>query len=345
MSDPSNFITNPPSTVVKVHGTARDDMNDQLGIAVAYQQDRGRYLIHNVTTQQTIALKPENLVKASTMETIKGQYLQLKNDPRVQQRIRDYFDKCKTALHPVKPEYAALGLLLAWCGLIYAVGFTKTVMVTSVLLLLGVLVAPDVMEGASLKTMLNNIPRRSREAMEETVPMLKGRLSNKVAAGIVIFMIVMAGQAVFMGGKKPVPPVAGSMDAPHHSHLQALKEEHYKLGFEDAKNGLDFGTSLKTSAATESSTPRGLSQDDEYPHLEFDTVDYGVPPPPTQKRSFGFGSAMSAFFLFRTASELGTDPAGGGFSVERMVANARTLEPWKMGMVGFSLYNLVRSFI
>lgn len=355
MSDPSNFITNPPSTFVKVQNvTTREEMNGQLGIAVAWQQDRGRYLVHNVTTQQTIALKPENLVKASQMETMRGQYLQAKNDPRVQQQLRDYYAKAKKALHPVKPEYAAIGVFVLWCVLIYFVGFTKTVMVTSVLLLLAVMVAPDVMEGASLKTILTNMPRRSREAMEETVPMVKGRLSNQVAMGIVIFMIVIAGKSLFAetGSTRapvpPRPPTAGTTPLPHHaSHIQALKEEHYKLGFEDAKNGLDFGTSLPKPAATGESArhPRGMAtEDSDYSSMEFD--DYTMAPLPPQKKGFGFGTIMSAFFLIRTASELGTDvAAGGGWSFQRMVANARTLEPWKLGMVGFSLFNLVRSFV
>jgi hypothetical protein len=341
MSDPSGFITNPPSTVVKVQNTARDDMNGSLGIAITFQQDRGRYLIHNVVTQQTVALKPENLIKASTLETAKAQYLHLRNDPGVQRKIRDVYDKAKQTLHPIKPEYAVVGVLMLWCSLLYFIGFTKTLMMTSVLMLLGIIVAPDVMAGANISTILTNIPRRSRESMEETVPALRGRLSNRMAGVLVVFMIYIAGRSIIA----PKPTRANRNNVPstpsHHASLEALKQEHYKLGFDDAKNGLDFGTSLKTAAESSTTTPRGLSQeDDEFP--EFDNLDY---PPPQPKRGFGFSSAMSAFFLARTAYELGNDPVAGSFSVPRMVANAKTLEPWKMGMVAFSLYNLVRSFI
>jgi hypothetical protein len=243
-------------------------------------------------------------------------------------------------LHPVKPEYAAVGLLVVWCSLIYFVGFTKTVMVTSMLMLLGVIVAPDVMAGASFQTTLTNIPFRSRQAMEETVPALKGRLSDRVAGAIVLVMVIMAGKSVLTGAPKAnvgAPPPTNT-NMPHHASLEAIKQDHYKLGFEDAKNGLDFGTSLKSTTL-----PRGLSGDDEFPPLnEFDSIDYTPPP---QKRGFGFSSAMSAIYLARTAYELGNDPVTGSFSVSRMVANVKTLEPWKIGMAAFSLYNLVRSFI
>lgn len=346
MSDPSGFITNPPSIVVKVVNTARDDMNGSLAIAIAFQQDRGRYLIHNVVTQQTVALKPENLIKASILETAKAQYLQLRNDPGVQRKIRDVYAKAKQTLHPIPPEYAAVGMLILWCSLVYFVGFTKTLMVTSVLMLLGIIVVPDVMAGANFSTIVQNIPRRSRESMEETVPALRGRLSNRVAGMLVVFMVYIAVKSIIGGAPKAanttnVPPTPPQ----HHASLEALKHEHYKLGFEDAKNGFDFGTSLKTAPkSTTTTTPRGLSPgDDEFPPLnEFDSMDYTPPP---QKRGFGFSSIMSALYLARTAYELGNDPVAGSFSVSHMVERAKTLEPWKMGMAALSLYNLVRSFV
>ena len=166
---------------------------------------------------------------------------------------------------------------------------------------------------------------------------------------IVVFMIFIAGKSLVGGGSPkasgmPPPNTNVPPTLPKHASIEALKQEHYKLGFEDAKNGLDFGTSLKTAAESTTTTPRGLSQgDDEFPPLnEFDSMDYTPPP---QKRGFGFSSAMSAFYLAQTAYELGKDPVAGSFSVPRMIANAKTLEPWKMGMAAFSLYNLVRSFI
>jgi hypothetical protein len=334
--DPSHFLSNPPSTIVKVVNTSREEINGQLGIAVGFQG--GRYMVHNVQTQQILSLKPENLVKASTMESYLAQYQMLTNDPRVKQNIQEYYEKAKRALHPVKPEYALLGLVLLWFGLVYFVGFTKTLMVTSVVFLLGFLVAPDIIQGASFRTTLNNVPGRTRQAIEETLPFLKGRLSNRVALGILILMVAMSMQSVFVGGKRK-PPMATQPMAPPVAN-KALQEQYYKWGFDDAKGGLEFGTSLQNLETTATSA-RPLHEDD-YPPMEFD--DAYMPPPPANKRSFGFGSAMSAFYLVRLANELGTD-AGNGFSFERMVENARTLEPWKLGMAAFSLYNLVRSFI
>lgn len=351
--DPLGFLPNPsqPSTIVKVVGTARDDMNGQLGVVVQYQQDRGRYLVQNATTQQLMALKPENLVKASTMESARAQVQLLQNNPQVQQKLREVYAKVKRALHPIPPKYAAGALVLLWFALIYFVGFSKTIMVSSVIMLLLMVVAPDLLEGASAKTMRTNFPRRCREAIETNIPFLQGRVSNKVAVVIVVGMVALAILSLFSGaiaskgaaGPPPQHPTVGDR-AVNMPHLKALKEEYYKMGFEDAKNGLEFGTSLNVE-----SVPRDLSSpstdiDGNDAKMEYEFDDYPMAPPP-ERKGFGFGSAMSAFFLFRTASELGRDAGGGGWSFQRMMANARTLEPWKLGMVGFSLYNLVRSLI
>lgn len=337
--DPSHFLTNPPSTVVKVVNTSREEINGVLGIAVAFQG--GRYLVHNVQSQQIISLKPDNLVKASTIESARAQYQQLKNDPRLQTKVKDYYDKAKRVLHPVKPEYALLCLVGMWIGLAYLVGFTKTLMVTSMVLMVAFLVAPDVMQGASIRTTLNNLPGRTRQAMEDTLPFLKGRLSNRVALGILILMVTMAGHSLFVSGKRKSTMAATQpiRVPPHPAITKALQEQYYKLGFDDAKGGFEFGTSLKE---TMTGGARSLEEEEDYP--EFDNEYNNMPPAPAKKRSFGLGSAISAFYLYRIATELGTD-VGNGFSFERMVANARTLETWKLGMVAFSLYNLIRSFI
>jgi hypothetical protein len=70
--DPSGYVTNPPSVVVKVTETTRDDINGLLGIAISYNVERERYLVHMTLTQSTMALKKENMVKANMMESYRA---------------------------------------------------------------------------------------------------------------------------------------------------------------------------------------------------------------------------------------------------------------------------------
>lgn len=55
-NDPSGYLTGSnPSTIVKLINTAREDMNNKLGIVVQFNSDRGRYLVHLTETQNVVA--------------------------------------------------------------------------------------------------------------------------------------------------------------------------------------------------------------------------------------------------------------------------------------------------
>lgn len=337
MADPLNLISNPPSTVVKVQGTARDDVNGQLGIAIQYAADRGRYVVHMVSTQTTMALKPDNVAKASTFESYQAQFQQVMKDPRMRGEITRYYNMAQSKLG-VKPEYAAGALLLVVFLAMYFVGFSRTLMLISVIMIVGLIIAPDVMNSASPQLIAQNFPLRCRQTIEQSAPFLKGRLSNTVAAAIVILMLAFGVRTLFVSQGKSATP-ANLDSAARSIPLSPRIEDAYKNGFEDASNGNAFGTSLSTrngaSAATGASP---IAPEEEYSF-------YDTPSSPTSsKPSFGFSQAMSAFMIYRTVMELGNDPATG-FSVQTAMANARVMDTWKLGILGFSCYNVVRAFI
>jgi hypothetical protein len=88
--DPSGYVTSPPSVVVKVLETGRDDINGLLGIVVSYNMERERYLVHMADSQSTMALRKENLGKANMLESYLCQWQRLKNDPRVREKLTYY---------------------------------------------------------------------------------------------------------------------------------------------------------------------------------------------------------------------------------------------------------------
>jgi hypothetical protein len=88
--DPSGYVTSPPSIVVKVLDTGRDDINGLLGIVVSYNMERERYLVHMADSQSTMALRKENLGKANVLESYLCQWQRLKNDPRVKEKKTYY---------------------------------------------------------------------------------------------------------------------------------------------------------------------------------------------------------------------------------------------------------------
>lgn len=342
MADPSNFITNPPSTVVKVKGTAREDVNGKLGIAVQFDADRGRYLVHMVSTQTTMALKPENLEKAGMFDTAKAQMEHIRKDPNIQREISKYYSMAQRFLGGVKPEYAGVGLVALCIVGMYFVGFTKIMMAVSLLLMLGMIIGPDIVQGLPMQIVAQNFPRRSRETLEINLPILKGRISDQVAAGIVLAMLGLGLVLLFSGGaaSKAAAAAASSRAAPMAAPLSTSKESleaAYKLGFEDATGGMQYGHSL--SMIEDDATSSAATFDDD--QLEF----ADAPLPPEKKSSFGLTQGLSLFYIYRMAMELGGDGAGGAFSMERMIANLKTAGVMKLGILGFSVFNVVRPFL
>lgn len=301
--DPLNIVRNPPSSVVKIHGTSRDDVNGQLGIAMQFNAERGRYIVHLVNTQTTMAIKPDNIVKASTIETYQAQFQQIRKDPTVRRQITHYYNTAQTKLG-FKPEYAGGAIAVAFLALIYFIGFSKTLMILSMIMMVALIVGPDVANGMSPRLVVQHFPRRCRETIEQSAPFTRGRLTDPIAAGIVIFMLLLAGTSVFLSPKRPATASAA------------------------------FPSS--SSPLMDDGTPRDLSGTADYDSYE-------SPPPTASKPSFGFAQAMSAFVIYRTVSELGNDATG--FSLQLAIANAKQMDTMKMGLLAFSIYNLLRPFL
>jgi hypothetical protein len=301
-ADPLSILSNPPSTVVKVQGTTREDMNGQLGIAVQFNAERGRYNVHLVSSQTIMALKPDNIAKASTMETYQAQAQQVYKDPRTRQEMTRFYNIAHTKMG-IKPEYAAGLVLLLFIAAIYFLGFSRTLMVVSMIMMIALIVGPDVASGLPPRAILTNFPRRCRETIEQSAPFAQGRLTDQMAAGIIIIMLVFAGRSLI------------------HSPTRAASAAAFS----------------SSSPGTFDSIPRDLSAE------QGDQL-YDMPPaPPPSKPSFGFGQAMSVFYIYRAVMQLGNDATG--FDVQRAIANAQTMDMWQMGILAFSVYNLVRGFI
>mmetsp|Transcript_31832 Transcript_31832/g.73128 ORF Transcript_31832/g.73128 Transcript_31832/m.73128 type:complete len:356 (+) Transcript_31832:187-1254(+) len=347
-SDPNGFITNPPSTVVKVQNTSRDDVNGLLGIAITFQVDKGRYLVHMVVSQTTMSLKPDHLVKASMMESAQAQWEHAKRDPNLQRQLSRYTRLCKERLG-VTPQVAggiALVSLLLGC---WFLGISYTFLLMSLLLMVLIVIGPDVMEsGWNARIMMQNFPRRCRETIDSGFPIARGKFTDKTACVIMLFMwglglYILFGSALFGTSAKTAATMAKTAAAPQSTAVTAttkkLLEEAYKKGFEDASNELDYGTSLEELT-------KQMLKDSKSPHRDLLTedgvpTDYSAPPPPKKSSSsFGMSQAISVFYLYRTISELGMD--AGTFSTQALIANLRTLEPWKLGLAGLSIYNLLR---
>jgi len=357
--------------VVKIVETARNDLNGLLGFCTAYNRDRQRYMVRmasvddaNSPNATVMALKPLNLQRASTIETYKAQFQQLRTDPRVRQRLSEYMSYAQAKCHPFPLKQVAGFFALCLFLSFYMIGFSRTVMLVSAVVMVCFILVEDVVRHRKpWREVARNFPSRSKMVIEKQFPMLKGRLSEPVAAGIVGLLLALTVQSVFFTGKKrpSAPPgapgaatrMAGSVrDSATTTHYRERLEEAYHLGFSDADLGKDRGHSLadkleellKPPSSAAASVP--LDDDlEDIPPIRYSHSELTQPPPPPKtfaSRLLNFRTAGSVFFLYRTAMEIGVDPSSGIFSVAQLAANLQHNTPvWRKGMIAFSLYNLI----
>ena len=341
MSDPNGWVTQPPATMVKVVNTSRDALNGKFGIVLAYQGDRGRYVVLMTITQEQVSLKPDNLVKGSWVEQLQAQYQLMQNNPQVQQQIRTLYNRVQTSTG-TKPEYVAAAAGVALLAAIWVFGFSRVVMIISFGLLVALTVQPDIQAGVPLRQMARNAPRRFQDLVRQNVPVVGHRIANSkllsaLAFGLILFFFVNA--LVGGAGKPLVPPPAAGGGAPHVATKpmanRALLEDYYKLGFDDGQAGKEFGASLP---AVE---PKGVDTEYSWPGS-----DYAPPPPPRTSLLSKFTSWSSMVSIYVVGSTLWNAgrTADGGFDPQLMVVNVRMLDVWKQGMLALSVYRLVSPF-
>ena len=116
------------------------------------------------------------------------------------------------------------------------------------------------------------------------------------------------------------------------------------MGWDDAKGGKEFGTSLPEDIQADPvetlNKPSGYEE-------SFDWA-YDPPPPlPKQKSSsFGMGTIFSMFTLYRFGKDLVVGPDGQlVLDPAYIMMRLRNIEPWRLGLMGMSLYRVVNAFI
>lgn len=351
-SDPNGWVTNPPTTIVKIQNTSRADRNGALGVVLQYAADRQRYTVHVAVTQDQIALKAENLVKATWMEQMAGQYQLLRNDRNVQRFFQNAAQQIqqRTGL-PLHYAGAAAALILLL--VIYLVGFTRVLMMISFAMLLATIIAPD--WGSSRQTMMRNFPQRCRDRIRE-IPYVGSQISSNHYMSMAFMMLVLV---FFVRSIMPYssPNSLNLSNSDEYStrsastaartlYEDAIKERYYKLGYDDAKELKPFGVSLPDAMAADEPTPPSLSYESS-PSLDssygYNTTARSSKPAKAWYEHLGM--VMSAAYVFRTVSALGTDPSTGSFSLLTARQNVAGMEPMQMGLLGMAIYKVVMAIM
>ncbi|KAL7580289.1 hypothetical protein ACA910_013020 [Epithemia clementina (nom. ined.)] len=358
-TDPNGWLlpgTSPGSVMVKITNTSREGLNGQLAVVLTYMEDKSRYLIHTSKSQQQLSLKPDNLIKATWMEQMTGQYEMIQNHPDIQRKIREYYTlvQQKTGL---KPEYVAGIFLVLLFAAFYFVGVSKTMLVLSFLMLVGIVIAPDL--GSSLTVIARNFPMRVRAVIRQQIPVVGNRIADNkylsmALVGLVLFFFLNAvlrspaARSAVATNTAQSSSWTSLSSVPHLSRKsapdRAMLEDYYKKGFEDGKAGNEFGWSLPVAEEATETTPTTTGDDlDEFSFVDNSGVSPSPPYAAPKKSVFDWSTMISIMLLGQSLYTMGKT-GEGGWDLQLAVANLKTMEPWRMGMFGFSLYRVGSAF-
>jgi hypothetical protein len=377
-SDPNGWATSPPSVLVKVQETSKEELNGKTGVVLQYLSDKERYTVQMAVSQDVVSLKAANLKKCSVYEQIQGQYEFMLHNPQIQQQIAGVYGRVQAVLPAaVKPEYLTIPVVVAMGALFYFLGVTRTLMLFSFVLLTGMIVGQDVVApGASVQTVARNAPMRFRAFLREQVPYVGNRIADNkyltaACAGLFLFffvnaMTVSSRSTSKRSGSGMFGSVFSSLSSSSSSPPMTANNQHppdfyYKLGFDDAVAERVFGTSLPVAPAAAVAVPvpppllsdewRIIDDDDDDGEDEFSTATPrtgGQPAAAARGKAASpwytkVGSAMSFYYIYNAVKTLGDDPSGTGaqWSWQRALVAAKTMEPWRMGMLALSVYKVV----
>jgi len=370
-NDPANIL----SKTVKVHSiTARQELNGTFCTVKSYLPEQNRYIVQfPPTTPATqspsqISLRADNLTPANYIERTRYTIAEMKqaatalaHDPQTRAVIRQVYSEAERRLPPrVKPEYA-VGLVLLLMGvIIYVFGFTRVMFLSSILLLVGSVILPDVMAGAGVKGTARNFPSRWRAMVVEGTGFQW--ITERMALGGFVFLLLMTGSVLIKsgggGGGRGRTQAAvggnrgGGLNAESLLAENVVKwtmEDVYKMGFDDAAQVKDHGASLPTNhasmgyfAATASRRTSTSNGEDNVDWNDYESPT--SPTPPKKKGGLGMGSILSLLAIGRAVKDMGFN-VEGKFDFPLLVANVRLMEKWKLGFLGIAIYRVVSSFL
>lgn len=343
MADPNGWVQSPPSVFVKVRGTSREAINGKLGLVLQYAADRQRYTVLLCEApDEPVSLKADNLAACGLMEKGQAYYQMMRHNPDIQRQMRELSSQVRRRTG-LTPEYALAGVLVALVAGWYALGFSRLLLLLTVLVMVLTVTGPDLVAGKDARTVLRNAPGRWRAVVREQVPVMGGKIAaNKYYLGV--FTAALGAFVVYSllaSPRRAVVPSAGAAPSRALPVSEDSKQRYYKLGFDDATNAEIYGKSLDGAGG-----PAGATTTDEYAWRNADTSGYDPTPiaTPSKKSPLSISTALAAFAVYQTLHPLAVN-AEGRYDLALFRANLVNLEVWKIGLMGFSVYRIVSAFL
>lgn len=347
---------------------------DRYVVAILDSSTAAAQATSNANIQpQFLKLKPENLTEAGNIDQLKfgasclfataKAYIA---SPTVQTIGKDMIRKIPPALQSkMTPNKALLSGAMVALLLLYMLyfilgkifGATKVFVFLSLTGLILAVSSPDWLQGVKANKPIDLIVKSSainfRRRWKENLISMTGynNISDNMALASLVFILLLGGKTLLTSSPSssskmmPTNMAMGGGSNMQRSAMSAPQydmEYIYKLGWEDAKAGNEFGLSLPDDIINpEVPLP---STNNQYNDNNFDYDDYNPPLPPQNKSSggLGMGTMMSIFALYRFGKDIVTTPDGQvARDPQYIMARLRSIETWRLGMLAMSLYRVV----
>lgn len=325
------------------------------------------------TAQPTfLKLKPENLTEAGMLDQMKfGASMMVQSakayvaSPYMQQWGQKIIDVLPPSLQDKATPNLALSamaigalstLAFLWLILGKLIGFQKVFVFVSLIALLLSVSSPDYIEGFKAKKPIKlivrssavNFPRRWKENLVSMTGYTN--ISDKMALASLVLVLMFSGKVLLTPSSpsRPQMPTMPMGDINSQSRVRAppppqYNLEHiYKLGYDDANSGKDFGTSIPEDIIKYNAAQEALPVHDQYDNDANNDYDWVPPSPPPSKSTLGMGTMLSMLTLYRLGKDLVTSPDGAlMLDPQYIIARLRSMEKWRLMTLAMSLYRLV----
>jgi hypothetical protein len=343
------------------------------------------------TNSTFVKLKPENLIEATNIDQLRfgiqmiyttckatitnteyhnyyGSLIitKLKISPSIQQKLK------------LTPTNALLiTCIIVLCFIITCViilgnllgSYHRLFILTSLVVLFIIITSPDWTAGYKsnksighiCKSCITNFHQRWKDNLINITGYNNTFITNNVAWAVLFIVLLVAGKSLLSPPTSFTAPSSPLLHMPQQTQSSIDIEYIYKLGYDDAKAGNEYQSSLLKEIVLQQQqhqqqpTTRRLGTDkdeeemDQYNNYNAND-DWRPPPPPSNKSSssFGISTVMSAFTLYKFGKDIITTPSGQLiFDVQIILHKLKSVEPWRLGLLGLSVYRVMlalRSF-
>ncbi len=326
-----------------------------------------------------LKLKPENLAEAGNLDQFRigaqmmcHTAISYLSSPAMQERGQNILSMLPPTLQQkMTPTRALIAAVIAIQVIFFfllfvlgrVLGFSKVIIFISLIGLLLAVSSPDWIEGYKANKPIQLIAKSSalnfRRRWKDHLVAMTGytNISDTMALASLALLVVFAGKILLARTPSSSHMSMGDNTVqriPHAHRTISTKydlEHIYKLGYDDAKEGSEFGTSFPKDVVMNNNhaeAGESLPVQDQYDDDKGYDWAYSPPPlpnPPRSKSNLGMGTLLSAFALYRFGKDVITSPSGQVFDLQYIATRLRSIEPWRIGIMFVSLYRVVKALL